>query len=351
MSRTAGRGLMAPLGSFMGAWALRERASRRRGAERELRSEAGHRRTSTDRAWASRPSARASVVMAGASLRRAGCGQFLDGDDFQVVGDGEASAQAGGAAGGQHVIGAGGVVAGGFGTVRADEDAAGVTDFGEQRRVGNAQVFGREAVGDLDGFIERAHQDDGGVLGDRFARDGGGGERGQLALDFSGDGGGQALGGGEQDGGGVHIVLGLRQHVGGEVARIAFGGDDQDLGGAGDEIDADFAGEQFLGGGDVDVAGADDAVGARHGARAEGEGRDGLRAAHLKDVTHAQQGRGAEDFGDRLWGRRCRCSARRRPAPESRSSSRWRAADSGPPECTRPRYRAGARSDRVSCPA
>ena len=79
-------------------------------------------------------------------------------------------------------------------------------------------------------------------------------------------------------------MLGLRQHVGGEVARIAFGGDDQDLGGAGDEIDADFAGQQFLGGGDIDVAGADDAVGARHGARAEGESRDGLRAAHLEYV-------------------------------------------------------------------
>ena len=57
------------------------------------------------------------------------------------------------------------------------------------------------------------------------------------------------------------IVLGLRQHVGGEVARIAVGGDDQDFGGAGDEVDADFAREQFLRGGDIDVAGTDDAVG------------------------------------------------------------------------------------------
>ena len=79
-------------------------------------------------------------------------------------------------------------------------------------------------------------------------------------------------------------MLGLGQHVGGEVARIAIGGDDQDFGGAGDEIDADFAGEQFLGGGDVDVAGADDAVGAGHGAGAEGEGGDGLRAAHLETL-------------------------------------------------------------------
>jgi hypothetical protein len=42
-------------------------------------------------------------------------GQFLDGDDFQVVGDGETSALAGGSAGGEDVIGAGRVIAGGFG--------------------------------------------------------------------------------------------------------------------------------------------------------------------------------------------------------------------------------------------
>ena len=68
-------------------------------------------------------------------------------------------------------------------------------------------------------------------------------------------------------------------------------GDDQDLGGPGDEIDADFARQQFLGGRDIDVAGADDAVGARHGARAEGERRDGLRAAHLKDAGARPAGR------------------------------------------------------------
>ena len=145
-------------------------------------------------------------------------------------------------------------------------------------------------------------------------------------------------------------MLGLRQHVGGECTRIAVGGDDQDLGGPGDEIDADFAGQQFLGGGDVDVAGADDAIGARHGARAEGEGRDGLRAAHLKDVVHAQQVARCRRFRRPASGTRRRCSARRPPAPESPSSSAWRAADSGPRECRRPRYRAGGRSGRACRP-
>jgi hypothetical protein len=129
-----------------------------------------------------------------------------------------------------------------------------------------------------------------------------------LAVDFLGDGRGQALRRGQQDGRRVDIVLRLRQHVGGEMARVAVGRDDEDFGGAGDEIDADFAGEQLLGGGDVDVAGADDAVGARHGAGAVGEGGDGLRAAHFEDVLDAEQTGRAEDFGPPALARRRRCS-------------------------------------------
>ena len=67
--------------------------------------------------------------------------------------------------------------------------------------------------------------------------------------------------------------------------RVAVGGDDQDLGRSGDEVDAHFARQQFLGGGHIDVARADDAIGARHRARAEGESRDGLRAAHLENAA------------------------------------------------------------------
>ena len=111
-----------------------------------------------------------------------------------------------------------------------------------------------------------------------------------MTIDLLGDCGRQAFGGGQQDGGGVHIVFGLCEHVGGDLARVAVGGDDQDFGGAGDEIDANFAGEDFLGRGDVDVAGADDAVRARDGRGAEGEGGDGLRAAHLEELARRRAG-------------------------------------------------------------
>ena len=40
----------------------------------------------------------------------------------------------------------------------------------------------------------------------------------------------------------IHIMFSLGEHVGRHVARIAFGGNDQNLGGSGDKIDSDLAG-------------------------------------------------------------------------------------------------------------
>ena len=76
----------------------------------------------------------------GAGQRRDGRGdarqargvELLDRDDLHVIGRGQSAAQPGNAAGGQDVIGSRGVVAGGFGAVRSDEDAAGVVDLREQ---------------------------------------------------------------------------------------------------------------------------------------------------------------------------------------------------------------------------
>ena len=80
---------------------------------------------------------------------------------------------------------------------------------------------------------------------------------------------------------------------------IAICGDDQNLGWAGHEVDADFPRQQFLGGGHVDIARSNDAVGAGHGARAEGECRDGLRSAHLKNLIHTQELRSAQNLAHR----------------------------------------------------
>ena len=130
-------------------------------------------------------------------------------------------------------------------------------------------------------------------------------------------------------------------------ARIAIGGDDQDLGGPGDEVDAHLARQQLLRRGHVDVARARRCGPPRHRARAEGERRDGLRAAHLEDVRDAQQRRRAEDLRHRPRARPRRCSARPPPAPESPSSAAWRAADSGPAGM----YAATVSSGRTICPS
>ena len=82
----------------------------------------------------------------GSEFAQCGLGQLLDGDDFDVVGGGEAAAEAGDAAGGEDVIRAGGIVSGGFGTERADEDAAGVTDFGKSDSSGMLRCSGAKRL-------------------------------------------------------------------------------------------------------------------------------------------------------------------------------------------------------------
>ena len=150
----------------------------------------------------------------------------------------------------------------------------------------------REAVRDLDGFVERAHQHDGAVAARSTSRATGAvGSVCKLPLDFRGH---------RLRPGACDVVSRMAEAStscsacasmsAASHARIAVGGDDQDLGRPGDEVDPDFAREQLLGGRDVDVAGADDAVDARHGRGAEGERRDGLRAAHLKDVRRRPAG-------------------------------------------------------------
>ena len=134
------------------------------------------------------------------------------------------------------------------------------------------------------------------------------------------------------------------------TARVAIRGDDQNFGRAGDEIDAHFARQQLFRRGHVDVArgrrcGPPSARCAcrrrtpRSLARRPSGKRPRRRAARRAvNVAHGR-GRGDADIAERP-----------PPAPESPSSSGWKAADSGRRECTRPRYRAAARSARGTRP-
>ncbi len=82
-------------------------------------------------------------------------GQLLDGDYFDEVGRGEAAANASRAGGRQDMIGAGGVIAGRFGTRWAEEHAARVLNFREERGVFEGEMLGRKLIGSLDRSIQR----------------------------------------------------------------------------------------------------------------------------------------------------------------------------------------------------
>ena len=139
--------------------------------------------------------------------------ELLNRDHLHEVRRRETSAQAGYTAGGQYMVRAGGIIAGGFGAVRSEEDTACVPDLRKQGFIVNAQMLRSEGVREFRCFIERPDDYDGAVFVDRFAGNGSCSQGRQLAFDLRRYLRGQAFGSGEQDGAGVGIVLGLSQHV------------------------------------------------------------------------------------------------------------------------------------------
>ncbi len=94
-------------------------------------------------------------------------------------------------------------------------------------------------------------------------------------------------------------MLGLGQQIGGDPGGIdaVVGADDQ-LGGAGDRIDADVAEHQALGRGDVGVSGADDLVDARDALGAVGQRGDRLRTADDEHAGDAGEARRQQRLGE-----------------------------------------------------
>ena len=93
----------------------------------------------------------------------------------------------------------------------------------------------------------------------------------------------------------ARVVLGLRHEVDrDERGHRGLVGEHEDLGGAGEHVDAHVAHDELLGGGHVRVAGADDLVDARDGLGAVRERGDRLRAADLVDLVDAGLGGGGE---------------------------------------------------------
>ncbi len=204
----------------------------------------------------------------------------------------------GGAAGGQHVIRPGEVVAERHGGVRAHEDGAGVADPGRQGAgiVGlDLQVLRRPGVGDGESGVEVVHEHAGGLavqgLAHPFPVAGGCQPRGQRLLGAVGEAGV----GGDQQARGQRVVFRLGDQVGGdEVRRGRVVRDDRHLGRAGLRVGADGAEQQPLGGRHVHIAGPGDDIGGRAVGGAVGEHGDRLRTARRVYLLHAEQGAGGE---------------------------------------------------------
>ena len=99
-----------------------------------------------------------------------------------------------------------------------------------------------------------------------------------------------------QDGRRGRAVLGLAEQVGGaHLAVDAVVGDDQRLGRAGEQIDADAAEQLALGLRHIGVAGADDHVDGGDRLGAERHGGDRLHAAEHVDLVGAAEMHGGDD--------------------------------------------------------
>ena len=261
-----------------------------------------HLRTSTERACAASPSARANSAATGARRAKPAARNFLHADALHKIGDRKAAARAGHAAGGQHMIGAAGVVAERLRAPVAEENASGGVDAIEQaaRDAGQSEMLGRKKIDEANGVREIARDKHRAAFGKRAAREIRRRQRGELAIDFGGDFAAKARRGGNENRDGVGIVLGLSDQIGGDELRIAALGEDDRFGGAGEHVDGAIGADQPLGGGDEAIAGAENFVDARNRARAVGQRGDGLRAADARDRTHAQAFGGGEQRRARL---------------------------------------------------
>ena len=93
-------------------------------------------------------------------------------------------------------------------------------------------------------------------------------------------------------------MLGLAEQIGGNQRRIgAVVGNDQDLGGARRQVDADETEQLALGLGDIGIAGTGDHVDGTHADAAVGHGAERLHAADGVDLVGARFGQRIERSG------------------------------------------------------
>ena len=240
-----------------------------------------------------------------------------DTDALDEVAHREPLAEARRAAGGQHVVGAGGVVAEGGGGARADEDGAGVAHpraraprrrpraargaRGQRRSRGRAPPpgRGRRRWRSVRWAAPSSAESSATASATRSPSSPPTSSSAAMAPE--------------------PCSAWASRSAASQSARPARVGHDQHLARPGEAVDAHLAHDLALGLGDVGVARPDDHVAARHHRRAEGHGGDGLGAADRVQVVDAEQRAGGGDArGDaaarRAAASRPRCARRRRPA-------------------------------------
>ena len=213
----------------------------------------------------------------------------------------QGTAEAGGAGGGQGVVGAAQIVAQGLRAAAAQEDGARVL-HGVQIIEGvvhaDLQVLRGHGVCDLNAAGEIVRHDDLAVVLDRGAGDLPALQSGKLGFDLRLHRFGQRLGIRHQHRAGQHVVFGLGQHIRRDKAGVGLAvRQHQHLAGPGDGVDGHLAVDLALGLGHVGVAGTHDLVHPRDGLGAEGHGGHGLGPARLEDPGDARDLRRGEDRG------------------------------------------------------
>jgi hypothetical protein len=160
-------------------------------------------------------------------------------------------------------------------------------------------VLGRDPVGQPGSVGQIGGHDDGPVVAPRGSGDGAAGEGLQSRVDGLGHRLPEGGVGGDEDGLGAGVVLGLAEQVERDPVGVVVGvGDHEDFGGACDHVDADLAEHAPLGGGDIGVAGAGDLVHRGDAFGAVGQCRNRLRPADPVDfVDPGQAGRRAGRAG------------------------------------------------------
>ena len=223
----------------------------------------------------------------------------------------QGAGEPGGAGGGEGVVGTGKVVAQGFRAGPSQEHGAGVADgieVGEGIVHQQLQMLRGQPVSDFDALHQRVRHDDHAVVVNGCPCDVPAGQGFQLGLQLRLDGLGQSHGLGDQDGGGVAVVLRLTEHVGGHDSGVALSvGQDQNLTGARDHVDGHHAEDLLLGLGNVGVAGSHDLVHLGDTFGAVGQGGHRLGSAHFENVGDTgdlrRRQNGGVDFSIRAGGR------------------------------------------------